>query len=96
MRILTVDEAMNEPKRSLVDDPQFGAREQFWETDPVRWRNWQWAVTDYGIENVKGPYHYYIPKGSFGDWWPDHMEAKNWVDAAAFNECFAKAKELHE
>ncbi len=96
MKVLTVAEALAEPKRLFVDDPKFGAREQFWETDPVLWRNWQWAVTSYGIENVRGPYHYYIPKCAFDDWWPDHMAGKNWVDAEAFSECFAKAMEMHQ
>lgn len=72
-----------------------------WQTDPIIWRNRQWAVTSYGIENVCGPYHYYIEKsrlhqimGVRGDW-RDHMQGKNWVDAQQFDECFAKAVEIH-
>jgi hypothetical protein len=85
----------NKPDR--VHDETWGARPQNWETDPVKWRNWQWAVTSYGIENVKGPYHYYIGRGDLrADWWPSHMAAKNWVDGAAFRECFDKARELHK
>jgi hypothetical protein len=72
-----------------------------WETDKVLFRNKQWAVTEYGIENIAGPYHYYIGKGQLhqimgvrGDW-RDHMAEKNWVDAEAFNECFVKALDIH-
>jgi hypothetical protein len=72
-----------------------------WETDKVLWRNAQWAVTTYGIENVAGPYHYFIEKerlsqimGEDGDW-RDHMAQKTWVVSSQFNECFAKAKEIH-
>lgn len=67
-----------------------------WKTDRIRWRNWQWAVTTYGIENLKGPYHYHIVKSDLDKpFWPSHMAAKNWVDGAAFRECFDKARELH-
>jgi hypothetical protein len=69
-----------------------------WDTDPIRYRNRQWAVTDYGIENIRGPYHYYIPKsdlkmrmGSPDRTWVDHMAEKNWVDVEAFQDAFQRA-----
>ena len=73
-----------------------------WELDRVRFQNRQWAVTDYGIENVRGPYHYYIakadlkiPMGSPDRTWIDHMASKNWVDVGAFREAFSMALEIH-
>jgi len=73
-----------------------------WDVDPIRYRNRQWAVTAYGIENIRGPYHYYIPKsdlkitmGSPGRTWVDHMAEKNWVDVDAFSEAFNRALEIH-
>lgn len=75
MKVLTVAEALAEPKRLFVDDPKFGAREQFWETDPVLWRNWQWAVTSYGIENV-------LTRDLFnGSKWAGDMGAGVWAGA---------------
>lgn len=79
-----------------VHDPEWGARDASWETDAVLWRNGQWAVTTYGIENVKGPYHYIIGvRDLTRENWPRHMAGKNWVDSVAFDECFIKARELH-
>lgn len=72
-----------------------------WKTDRVFWRNAQWAVTSYGIENVRGPCHYFIEKRalrmSMGDRrdWRDHMAEKNWVISELFNECFAQALRIH-
>ncbi len=72
-----------------------------WDTDPIRYRNRQWAVTEYGLENVAGPYHYHIPgtdlripMGGDGTW-VDHMSAKNWVDIDAFEDAFRRALEIH-
>jgi hypothetical protein len=81
-----------------------GYRPATWETDKVLWRNAQWAVTTYGIENVAGPYHYCIEKrriperflshsGPIG--WVEHMSQKTWVDADAFAEVFAQARQIH-
>jgi hypothetical protein len=70
-------------------------RQGDWETDPVLWRNAQWAVTEYGIENVAGPYHYYIPGPNFEEWWPDHMSEKNWVDQGMFKDCYDRAARIH-
>ena len=71
-----------------------------WDTDPIKYRNRQWAVTEYGLENIAGPYHYYIPctdlhirMGADGTW-VNHMSAKNWVDIDAFNEAFQRALEI--
>jgi hypothetical protein len=72
-----------------------------WETDRVLWRNAQWAVTTYGIENVSGPYHYFIEKARLGQSmgvrrdWRDHMAEKTWVIERLFDECFKKAVEIH-
>jgi hypothetical protein len=71
-----------------------------WEVDPIYYQNRQWAVTRYGIENVAGPYHYYISKADFkkqmgsGEYgWPHHMAGKNWVDQPAFLDAFERACE---
>ncbi len=73
-----------------------------WETDPILWRNLQWAVTEYGIENVRGPYHYHIAKSDFhipmgtpDRTWVHHMASKNWVDAELFEEAFQHALEIY-
>lgn len=73
-----------------------------WETDPIIWRSLQWAVTDHGIENVRGPYHYHIAKGDLkitmgtpGRTWVHHMASKNWVDAELFEEAYERALEIH-
>lgn len=73
-----------------------------WETDNILFRNLQWAVTAYGLENVRGPYHYYIaktdlkiPMGSPDRTWVDHMASKNWVDVELFEEAFHRALEIH-
>ncbi len=67
-----------------------------WTTTPILWRNGQWAVTRYGIENVAGPCHYHISaKLLTAGWWREHMAAKNWVDAALFDECYAHAVRIH-
>lgn len=70
--------------------------EPHWATDRVLWRNSQWAVTDYGIENVAGPYHYAIEAIAItaAHRWPDHMAGKWWVDRLAFEECYAQAVSL--
>lgn len=67
------------------------------ELSPVLWRNAQWAVTEYGIENVCGRYHYYIGKSQLSpSWrWIEHVGAKTWVDPELFAEAYAKAIEIH-
>lgn len=67
-----------------------------WTLDqPVHFKNRQWAVTAYGIENTCGPYHYAIEKDACcASWWPQQMADKNWVDGDAFNEAHVKAVEL--
>jgi hypothetical protein len=65
-----------------------------WELDPIRFCNKQWAVTDYGIENVAGPYHYALPKKTLrGNL--HHVGEKLWVDRQMFAEAYAKALEMH-
>jgi hypothetical protein len=93
-----LDFETNEPKK-IRSDAYDGGK---WETDPVLFRNRQWAVTEYGIENVAGPYHYYISKdqlpwtmGAEDRNWCHHMSEKTWVDDAAFDEVFEKAIEIH-
>lgn len=73
-------------------------KEPSWETDKILWRNRQWAVTSYGIENVAGPYHYYIDANKITQaWlnWPEHMREKNWVDEEMFDECYTQAVKIH-
>lgn len=74
----------------------------------VFFSNWQWAVTDYGMEAVSSdrtpPYE--IDAGRLDETsdrtagtvygWPVHMAEKNWVDVAAFNEAFEKALVIHK
>lgn len=64
----------------------------------------QWAVTGYGIEQIRGsdnkaPY-YHIPACDLGQGmgeggWPAHMANKNWVDADDFSAAFEIAKKIH-
>lgn len=88
-------------KRHPLSDRAF--EQAFWETGEVLWCNAQWAVTTYGIENVRGPYHYFIEaflisdlraRGHGGDW-RNHMAEKNWVDVQMFEECFEHALRIH-
>jgi len=82
----------------MIDDRMY--REHGSEIDPVLYQNQQWSVTEFGIENHRGPYHYYIPwadirptpEGEHG--WEQHMAEKNWVDAAAFNDAFRIANRM--
>lgn len=67
-----------------------------WTTDAIHYKNIQWAVTDFGIENVAGPYHYFIPFREIGvsiDWL-DHMAGKNWVDIEEFEDAYDYAVDL--
>lgn len=67
-----------------------------WKTDKVLWQNSQWAVTTYGIENIAGPYHYFIPASRLDERWSKHMAEKNWVIDGLFNQCLRKALEFYE
>ena len=69
-----------------------------WDTDRVMFQNRQWAVTEFGLENIAGPYHYWISKadlfismGTPDRTWRDHMKSKNWVDEDQFNEAYDRA-----
>jgi hypothetical protein len=68
-------------------------------TAPIYHVGNQWAVTGYGIEEVRSgsghrPY-YHIAKRDLSKMWPRHMAEKNWVDAADFNRAFIVAVAAH-
>lgn len=75
-------------------------REPRWQVGHAMYRNRQWAVTDYGIENICGPYHYCIAKSDLSAkmgshrTWIDHMSEKTWVDTEAFEAAFNRAREI--
>jgi hypothetical protein len=77
-------------------------REPTWTTDKTLYGGSQWAVTEYGIENLSGPYHYHIPKSDLrmrmghAGTWVDHMAEKNWVDVDDFRDIYNRALEIHE
>ncbi len=80
-------------------------REPYWLDDvsPILAQGQQWAVTEFGIENIRGPYHYFIPKEDLpkqlaegGYMWPYHMSSKNWVLADDFDDIFQRALEIHQ
>jgi hypothetical protein len=65
-----------------------------WELDPIHFYNKQWAVTDYGIENVAGPYHCGLPKEMLHTnalALLEHVGKKRWVDPGMFAQVYAKA-----
>lgn len=67
-----------------------------WQTDAIHYRNSQWAVTSFGIENIAGPYHYYIPFREIGSSidWVNHMAGKNWVEIDEFEDAYDYAIDL--
>jgi len=72
------------------------------ELDRILWRNRQWAVTDYGLENTLGPVHYHIPwsdvlaRQGAAFSWPQHMAEKTWVDADMFRQAHDKALAMQQ
>jgi hypothetical protein len=53
----------------------------------------QWAVTQFGVENLRGPCNYDIGKAAVGHpWWSDHMADKNWVNKADFGAALSFAR----
>lgn len=71
----------------------------FWEDGLSRiiWKNDQWAVTDFGLENIAGPYHYFIKRHTLKQLdWPKHMMGKNWVIDDLFVEAYEKALQTHK
>lgn len=69
-----------------------------WEIDRVLFERGQWAVTEFGIENTCGPYHYALSWSDIsldiapGKTWVDHMARKNWVVADDFRRAHDYAK----
>jgi hypothetical protein len=68
-------------------------------SNPVYHVGKQWAVTGYGIEELRSyaghrPY-YHIAKRDLSGMWPRHMAEKNWVDSADFNRAFTVAIQVH-
>ncbi|PWE57153.1 hypothetical protein DEM27_05795 [Metarhizobium album] len=60
------------------------------------WRNSQWRVTSFALEEVPGATGYWIAAHEVHrDMWPEHMKEKHWVDHGLFMEALAKARELH-
>jgi len=54
----------------------------------------QWAVTQFGLENLSGPCDYDISKAALGHpWWSDHMREKNWVNGADFDAALQFARQ---
>jgi hypothetical protein len=55
----------------------------------------QWAVTNHGIECLRGT-RYLIEKHRVSEpWWADHMaEKREWVDMTSFLRALAKAREV--
>ena len=54
----------------------------------------QWAVTEYGLENLSGPDSYEIDKAALHHaWWSEHMAEKNWVNRADFDAALDFARE---
>lgn len=75
-----------------------------WFTPPIYFKNKQWAVTGYGIEELKSGEGAYrieadgLVKRRLGEEcydWPLHMASKRWVDVEAFLEAFDKALYVH-
>lgn len=70
-----------------------------WEISRVIFEQGQWAVTEFGIENTFGPYHYALSWSDIsqdiapGKTWVDHMAQKNWVLADDFKAAHAYAKQ---
>lgn len=61
---------------------------------PIKQRFGVWCVTDYGIECLATDY--YISKEQLSkSFWPDHMQAKRWVNAGEFMACYRAALKYH-
>lgn len=56
----------------------------------------QWAVTEFGIENVRGPCLYSIAWNDLipSRNWVDHMGCKNWVHMPSFEAVYKTAMEM--
>ena len=71
-----------------------------WETDRVLFEQGQWAVTEFGIENMFGPYHYALSWSDISQdvaWnltWVEHMAQKNWVIANDFKAANDYARQV--
>jgi hypothetical protein len=93
MTMQTLGEIMEKVLERGVEIGEYHLAPRRWETSPVIWANEQWAVTEYGMENVAGPYHYYINKDQIrlGDHWLSHMDGKNWVILPHFAEAHERA-----
>lgn len=98
MKAVTMSELMRTTGRNEPDPRMY--QEHGCELDPVLYETRQWSVTEFGIENHRGPWHYYIPwadirptpKGAHG--WEQHMAEKTWVDTASFNDAFRMALKM--
>ena len=73
-------------------------------TEPVYFKNRQWAVTGYGMEALPTVLEYWIEVDRLADKeigacncynWPTHMARQSWVDIELFLEAFAKALDVH-
>jgi len=73
-------------------------------TEPVHFKNRQWAVTGYGIESLPPGSGYWIEANRLAEKeigasdcynWPPHMARQSWVDIELFLEAFAKALDVH-
>ena len=52
-----------------------------------------WAVTSLGIENLIGPFSYFIPKNRLGEpGWCRHMGNKSWVNIKDFQSAIVFAR----
>ena len=71
-----------------------------WEISRVLFEQGQWAVTEFGVENTFGPYHYALSWSDIsqdiapGKTWVDHMTQKNWVLSDDFKAAHAYAKRV--
>ncbi|MBB3977386.1 hypothetical protein GGQ64_002592 [Rhizobium azooxidifex] len=60
------------------------------------WRNDQWRVTNFVLEEVPGATGYWIAaRDVHHEMWPAHMSTKQWVDHSSFIEALHQARELH-
>jgi len=92
---------MRFPKTEVDPIAKSALAKKYWKTSRVLFSNKQWAVTTYGVENVRGPGHYAIAKSDLiipmGEYrtWCDHMAEKNWVIPDLFNEAYEQALVIH-
>ena len=68
------------------------------------YRGSQWAVTDYGIEQISDhegntPYYHIgidqLDQAMGEDGWVGHMSEKNWVDIPDFRRAYDIARKIH-